>query len=166
MSVTTRILLVVLALLAVSGVAAAAECPDCDGDGEPDESRYSSYDTGVLADEGGMLVDTDQSVGENEQGRFTWLQLCVRLFDELGDFFALQFEQYASEEGVDVDARVTAKDETVDLEDTLAGDLDDATWDAMEPLPVEVPVDHTDLPEGQDVEEVLDLRGLDAAAPL
>lgn len=157
MRLTKTLIICLLALVAVAGVASAqAECPECDADGPADDSWYSSYDTGVIKEEtGGVLVDTDESVGENEHGRFAWFQDCLKVFDALGNHVTLMFEAFVSEDGADVDAKVDLNGEEIDLEDTLVGELDDKTWETAEPIPVELPASHDDLPEGVDEDHCL-----------
>lgn len=152
-----KLLMALLALVALSGTAFAqtdVPCPECDEDGEPDDSWYSSVDTGVLSNETGILEDTDVSVGENENGRFTWLQYCLQFFDLLGNQIVITYEAFISEDGADVDGSVTVNGEEVaNFDDTPVGEIDDATWEHMEELGLETPVDHDDLPEGIDVDE-------------
>lgn len=167
MSLRHKLLLALLALVVASGTALAQTsepCPECDPDGEPDDSWYNSVDTGVITDEGAVLEDTDASVGENEQGRFTWFQYCLQVFDAFGDHLRIAYEVFVSEEGVDADGSVTVNDETIDLEDTPLGDLDDETWGHMEELPVDAPIDHEDLPEPVDIDECIDLTEMDVPA--
>ena len=142
------------ALLAISGLAVAqTECPECDEDGDPDDSWYSSVDTGVVGEEEGVLSDTDVSVGENEHGRFTWIQICEQFWDALGNFVVITFEAFVSEDGADIDGTVTVNGETVDLEDTPAGELDDETWGHMEESGfLEALPSHEDLPEPVDID--------------
>ena len=137
-----------------------AACPECDKDGDADDSWYSSVDAGVLGENGTVLEDADVSVGENEQGRFTWFQYCLQVLDVLGNFFVLTFEAFVSEEGADVDGSVTVNGETLDVEETPLGALDDATWKHMKKLPVNLPVGHKDLPQGVDVDQCVDVDGL------
>lgn len=165
MSIRHLLLASLAALVVLAGAAAAQSgepCPECDSDGEPDDSWYSSVDTGVITDEGAVLEDTDMSVGENQHGRFTWFQYCLQVLDVFGNHLAIAYEAFVSEDGADVDGSVTVNGETVDLEDTPLGDLDDATWTTTDELPAElpeVPMGHEDLPEGVDVDECLDLAG-------
>ena len=159
MRLTKMLLLALLALVAMAGIASAqtiGDCPECDEDGASDDSWYSSYDTGVVKEDvGGVLEDTDVSVGEGQHGKFTWLQYCLKFFDALGNNITLMFEAFVSEDGADVDAKANVNGVEVDLEDTLVGDLDDRTWGAAEPLPVEIPFDPNDLPEGVDEDACL-----------
>lgn len=145
-----------LGLLAVATVAAAQEvgpCPECDEDGEPDDSWYRSVDTGIITEEGGIVEDTDVSTGEGQHGKFVWYQYCLRFFDAMGNTFAVMVEVFSSEEGADVDAKLDLNGEEIDLEDTLIGDADDKTWGNMPESGVDIPIDHEDLPEGESVDE-------------
>lgn len=153
-----RILLGLLALVALAGFASAqtlGDCPECDEDGPPDDSRYSSVDTGVIKEGNGVLVDTDQSTGENQHGRFTWFQYCLQIFDAMGNHVAIMYEAFVSEDGADVDVKANINGEEIDLEDTLVGDLDDQTWESMEPLPADLPLHDESLPEGVEIDECL-----------
>lgn len=155
MRIRNALLLCLLALVAIAGIASAQGCPECDEDGAAEDSRYSSVDTGVITNETGVLYDTDQSLGENQHGRFTWLQHCLRFWNVLGHSLSLMVEVFASEDGVDVDAKAALDDTQVDLEETPLGAVDDATWGVVEPLPVDLPVDHRDMPPGLDVDACL-----------
>lgn len=147
-----------LALLAFAGVA-AAQCAECDEDGPADDSRYSSLDTGVITDDATTLVDVDQSVGENQHGRFSWLALCFQFFDVLGNSIGVMFDAFVSEDGADIDATANVNGHEVDFDDSPLGDLDGATWNAMDKTGVELPVDHTLLPE-VDIDHCLNAHGL------
>lgn len=156
MSIQKLLLTCLLGLVALAGVAAAQEagpCPECDEDGEPDDSWYNSVDTGIITEEGGVVEDTDMSTGENQHGKFTWFQYCLRFFDALGNEIALMYEVFVSEDGADIDAKLDVNGEEIDLEDTLVGDLDDKTWGNMPETGLDVPVPYDELPEGQDVDE-------------
>lgn len=165
-----HILLATLAaLVALAGSALAQECPECDPDGEPDDSWYSSVDSGIVTDEGSVLEDTDVSVGENEHGRFTWFQYCLKFLDILGNSIVVTYEAFVSEDGADLDGSVSVNGEEVaDLDDSPAGGLDDATWGHMEETGLlETLPSHEDLPPGVDVDECLyadELPELDVSA--
>lgn len=159
MRLRPQLLICLAALLALSGAALAqteGPCPECDEDGEPDDSWYNSVDTGVVGEDEGVLSDTDVSVGENEHGRFTWIQICEQFWDALGNFVIITFEAFVSEDGADIDGTVTVNGETVDLEDTPAGDLDDETWGHMEETGVlDGLPSHEDLPEPVDIDHCI-----------
>lgn len=158
MSIQKLVLTCLLALVALAGLAAAQElapCPECDEDGEADESWYNSVDTGIITGEGGVIEDTDVSTGENQHGEFTWFQYCLRFFDALGNSITIMFESFISEDGADLDAKIDVNGEEIDLEDTLIGDLDDATWGNMPEAGLDLPAPYDELPEGRNVDECL-----------
>ena len=141
------------ALLAVSGLAAAQECPECDEDGEPGTSgSYSSVDTGYISENEAYLVDTDMSFSEEDdpKGVWSWFSLCITAiadcFEEILGFdtgFQGNVEVYESEHGTDLDATFTLIDPACDLapetctfsfDDSELGHLDDATWQGSNEL--------------------------------
>lgn len=152
------------ALLALSGVASAqvAECPECDEDVPAnDDCRYSSVDTGYVGENLTQLVDTDLCVAnaDDERGFWAVFSLCLTtilngLNEAVGIFANVNI--FTSEHGVDVDATVSTPLGDVDLEDTPAGDLDDATWQHLGELNGEshpLPVGGDALPEDLVVNE-------------
>lgn len=161
MSLRNTLWIGLVGLLALAGVAAAqSPCPECDADGEPDDSWYSSVDTGVIGEDEGVLADTDTSVGENQHGKFSWLSACLRFWDALGNELALMWNVFVSEDGADVDATLQLNDQTVDLDETPAGQLDDLTWTHMPDGPVALPpFDASMMPiDGQDVDHCVPLE--------
>lgn len=167
---TSRILWALAALLAIAGFASAqSPCPECDPDGEPDNSTYSSIDTGLLHGDDHVLVDTDSSYGEKDDGTmFTWFAFCFSVFlaqlEEMLEMdvvdFDLWFEAYNGEDGSDLDGGIMLDGETIaDLDETPAGDLDDATWGLLPETGVGLPED--DIPyEGVDEDLCLDLEAV------
>lgn len=157
------LLTALVTFLAFAGVAAAQSvvpCPECDEDGAGDGSRYQSVDTGVITDDATALVDTDQSVGENQHGRFTWLAICLQFFDALGNHLSLMVDAFVSEDGVDIDAKADVNGNTVDYDELpVVGEVDGMTWDLMDKTGVELPVSPTDVPTLPNVDSCIDLTG-------
>lgn len=137
MSPALRALIATLAaLVAVSGLAAAEPCPECDEDGEPADNTYHSIDLGVVHDNATALADTDLALSHqnDEKGFWGWISICLTAFvDKVGEMLGVEADVnghadvYASEEGVDVDASL----EDVDFDESALGDLDGMTFEAM-----------------------------------
>lgn len=138
----TRLIMALLALVAVAGVAAAQSgCPECDedGDGNPD-NMYWSVDGGALGDGGHVLADTDvaTSHSDDEKGFWSWISICLSAFVEgvenvlgldTGIDEDAHVEAYVSEDGVDLDASALGE---VDFDESELGDLDGMTWEVMQ----------------------------------
>lgn len=145
-------------LLAISGIAAAQSCPECDEDGAANpENSYHDTDVGLILNEtDDVLVDTDAAYDDksNDGGFFAWLSLCLHVFiQKIEDAVGLETgvdanaEAYVSEDGVDVDVTARALGEVVDFDDSPAGDLDGQTWEAMGEVSAEVRAVRSQLPE-------------------
>lgn len=150
-----RIVTTLLALVTISGVAAAqnAPCPECDDDG-PDnlENSYSSVDLGYVGNGSEALADTDLATSHlnDDKGFWAWLGICLSAWlEKVGHAIGVQTdvdasaEVYASEDGVDLDANVhgvqrvcAVADETLscdlDFDRSDVGDLDGMTWEVMQ----------------------------------
>lgn len=135
------LLAALVGLVALSGVAAAQGCPECDEDGpaNPDNS-YHDLDAGAVGDNATALADTDTAVDtqEDDGGFFGWLSLCLHAFvkaieDATGADTGVDGNAnvYASEDGVDADVTVRGADQVVDFDDSPVGDVDGMTWEAM-----------------------------------
>lgn len=129
MSIGLRILTGLMAMIALSGVAAAqnAPCPECDTDGPGnDQSTYSSVDLGVVTNDAEALADTDWAVPHSDEGKgfWAWLSLCFGAFlGHVGDVFGVDadvdgnVDLYAGQDGVDLDA-------TLQMDEAVCGQLD------------------------------------------
>ena len=151
------LLATLVGLLALSGVAAAQTCPECDSDGEanPDNS-YHDLDAGVVGESKAVLADSDAAFDEksDDGGFFAWLSLCLHAFvqaieDAVGMDTGVDgnAEAYVSEDGIDVDVTVRAAGEVVDFDDSPVGDLDGMTWEAMGDVGADVRDATADRPE-------------------
>lgn len=144
MTIGPRIVTSLLVLLAAAGVA-SAQCVECDADGEPGvNSSYSSVDVGAVSDEAMGYVDTDWSVADSDHpsGFWVWISLCFGAFvEKLEHALGLEsgvegnVELFAGENGMDLDGAVG----DLSFEDSPAGELDDATWQHMGEMPVDLP---------------------------
>lgn len=157
---TIRPLILLAALLAIAGAAAAQNdpCPDCDDDGAGNENNsYHSVDVGATVEnETGtttkeVLADTDSahSHDDDENGLWLWMAICLSAFlqhveDVLGIHTDIDVnaEVYAESNGVDVDASLTGAQPACDaigaqtacafdFDDSEAGDADGMTWQAI-----------------------------------
>lgn len=156
-----NLLIALVGLLALAGMAAAQDadtsCPECDEDGTPDDSSYSSVDYGVIDGDQHALVDTDASYGEKEDGTFfTWMQLCWSIFlEDVEDLLGVDvvdvdgfLEVYEGEDGTDVDGGVWVGGEQVaDFDDSPLGDLDGILSEFFVEAPIE------DVPETDGIDE-------------
>ena len=114
MRTATRILMALAALLATTGIA-AAQCLECDVDGEPgDSGSYTSVDAGAVTDKANVSGDSDLSVADSDEGFWLWLALCLSAFvDGIEGILGVDsgvdanVEAYGSQHGVDLDATVT-----------------------------------------------------------
>ncbi|HET6404350.1 MAG TPA: hypothetical protein VFH78_06860 [Candidatus Thermoplasmatota archaeon] len=152
-------LIVLAALVAISGVAAAQNnpCPECDPDGEPADNSYHSVDigaivkneTGAVTDE--VLADTDVAYSHDNhpKGFWLWFALCLSaFFQHIEDILGIHtdvdanVEVYAESNGVDIDASVygvqaICAELEVDtkcdfnFDRSAVGDLDGKTWEAV-----------------------------------
>ncbi|HVM46067.1 MAG TPA: hypothetical protein VM582_09050 [Candidatus Thermoplasmatota archaeon] len=140
MRTSLRIAAGLVALLALAGVAAAANapCPECDRDGEAVDSNYWSVDAGAVTKDAEALADLDAATSHenSEGGFFAWLSICLSaVLEKIGDVVGLDLDAnaqaYADSDGADLDATLRVGDRVVDLDDTPAGKADDATWETL-----------------------------------
>ena len=147
-------LIVLAALLATAGVAAAqnAPCPECDPDGEPVENSYYSVDIGVIEENSTeILADSDASHShdDHEKGFWLWLSLCFGAFvQHVEDILGIHtdvdanVQVYADSEGVDVDATTHGLQHVCgaagitdecdyDFDKSELGDADGLTYEAI-----------------------------------
>jgi hypothetical protein len=139
-----KLITMLLALVALAGIASAqnAPCPECDEDGASNpENQYSSIDIGLIhEDDAEGLVDTDLATSHmgDEKGLWTWLSICLSVFVEkienalgldTGVDVDAHVEVYASEDGVDLDASIPG---VWDFDESEIGHLDGETWEAMQ----------------------------------
>lgn len=155
----TFVLIVIAAMLALVGVAAAQNnpCPECDPDGESYDNSYHSVDAGLIdgnatAEHAEALVDTDVSYNhdaESEKGFWTWFSICLSAFaDYVEDIVGVHTDVdanaqvYSDSQGTDVDASVTGLqyicgaanvNMTCDynFDDSEVGDADGMTYEAV-----------------------------------
>lgn len=135
------LLATLVGLVALSGVAAAQTCPECDEDGGSNpENSYHDLDLGVVGEDERVLADSDTAFDDksDDGGFFAWLSLCLHAFvqaveDAIGMETGVDAnaEAYVSEDGVDVDVTARAAGEVVDFDDSPLGDVDGMTWEAM-----------------------------------
>ena len=138
MRTATRILMALAALLATCGIA-AAQCLECDVDGEPgDSGSYTSADAGAATDKLNLSGDSDLSMADSDEAFWLWLALCLSAFvDGIEEILGVDsgadanVEGYASQHGVDLDAAVTLAGPACDA----AGKANEAAGKAKGALP-------------------------------
>lgn len=148
-------------LVALSGVATAQGCPECDEDGPADpDNSYHDTDAGLVLNETDrVLADTDVALDDKtaDGGFFAWLSLCFNAFIQkvedavgLGTGVDANAEAYVSEDGVDVDVTARALGQVVDFDDSPIGHADGETWKVMGEVSADVRDLRSDLPEAPD----------------
>lgn len=156
----TRLLSLLIALVAFAGIASAqSACPECDADENVTaDNTYHSINVGAVEEKTHALVDTDASHGHFRDGKglWAWLSICFDAFlghieEALGLDLGVEgnVDAYVSEDGLDLDATLYVGDERLDFDDSAVGHLDGESWKAMKATkPLRDQVDYpTDIPD-------------------
>lgn len=162
MPTTTKIVIALAALVAMSSVASADPgCPDCHTQPVPikNDCGYSSAHQGAHA-----ANVTDAARGElcvanahHKQGPWVKLGLCFEgIVNKVAQTLGLKvnLDLYASQDGVDLDSSADVAGQHVDYERSPLGKTDDMTWPALAQVHGQVddkvPVNTRDVPVGGD----------------
>lgn len=163
------VLIMIAAVLAISGVAAAQNnpCPECDPDGEAVNNSYHSVDAGLIDanathENAEVLADSDVAYNhdaESEKGFWLWFALCLSAFadyveDAIGVHTDLDAnaEIYSDSEGTDVDASVSGVQHICaaahvnmtcdyDFDESQLGDADGKTYTTISQVETTTGVD-------------------------